>query len=145
MLPAVIEAAGDFPVTTLVATASGEYSTRSEKVWYAEYLPGEKAVARSRLVICNGGSPTVYQALSRGVPVIGIASNMDQYLNMSYVAEAGAGILIRAGQAKPERIRSAIKAILEAECYSLAAARIARACAQYRAPQRLGKLLRTVL
>ena len=54
-----------------------------------------------RSVICNGGSPTCYQAFSAGVPVIGIASNLDQYLNMRAVENANAGVLIR-----PQQVRS---------------------------------------
>ena len=49
------------------------------------------------LVICNGGSPSTHQALAQGVPVIGVANNLDQYLNMAAITKAGAGRLLRSG------------------------------------------------
>ena len=60
-------------------------SLRSANVRLADVLPGEHAAARADLVICNGGSPTTHQALAEGTPVLGLASNMDQHLNMAGV------------------------------------------------------------
>jgi len=67
------------------------------------------------LVISNGGSPTTYQALAEGRPVIGIASNLDQYLNMTLITKAGAGILIRAGQASRSSITNAVNTLIDEE------------------------------
>ena len=47
-------------------------------------------------MVCNGGSPTVTQALLAGKPVLGLCSNMDQFLNMRSVEASGAGIMLRA-------------------------------------------------
>ena len=48
-----------------------------------DYLPGIDAAARFNLVICNDGNPTAQGALAAGVPVLEIACNMDQFLNMA--------------------------------------------------------------
>lgn len=61
-----------------------------------DYLPGERVCAQASLVVCNGGSPTTNQALAHGVPVLGIARNMDQFLNMRAIERFGAGLMIRA-------------------------------------------------
>ena len=96
MLPAIIGALADLPVTLLVATAGRfELGRLPPNVYAADYLPGQAAAARSSLVVCNGGSGTVYQSLSEGTPVIGIPSNLDQHLTMYYVMAAGAGSLLR--------------------------------------------------
>jgi UDP:flavonoid glycosyltransferase YjiC (YdhE family) len=60
----------------------------------ADYVDGDAIAAKACLVVCNGGSPTTQQALAHGVPVIGIASNLDQMLNMAYVERTGAGVLL---------------------------------------------------
>lgn len=90
----------------------------------ADFLPGEAAAARAALVVCNGGSPTCYQALAHGVPVLGLPSNLDQYLNMSCVARAGAGLLLRADRAAAPAIAAAARRLLEEPGFRAAAARL---------------------
>ena len=63
-------------------------------------------------MVCNGGSLAVQQALAAGVPVLGVASNMDQFLNMAPVVSAGAGRLLRADRLSVERVREACQALL---------------------------------
>ena len=78
-----------------------------------DYLPGDQAAARAALVICNGGSLAVQQALAAGVPVLGVASNMDQFLNMAPVVAAGAGQLLRADRLTVNKIRVACQGLLQ--------------------------------
>lgn len=81
----------------MLATAGqGELHGDDETVFAADYLPGFAACERADLVVCNGGSATVTQALLRGRPVLGICSNMDQFLNMRAVQARGAGLRLRA-------------------------------------------------
>lgn len=96
-LDTVVQALADLPLSMLVATAGASPPARVPgNAFIADYLPGQAAAERARLVICNGGSPTSQQALAAGVPVLGIASNMDQFLNMRGVVRLGAGTLLRA-------------------------------------------------
>ena len=76
------------------------------------YLPGSTVCQSASLVICNGGSPTTNQALSCGVPVLGIAHNMDQFLNMDTIVKFGAGLLIRADRVKTGKLEQAIRLLL---------------------------------
>lgn len=103
----------------------------------AEYLPGIEAVARARLVICNGGSPTSQQALVSGVPVLGIASNLDQFLNMCGVEAAGAGLTLRADRATAKPIRSSVRRILDTPEFARAAATAASKLLEYDVGERL--------
>jgi UDP:flavonoid glycosyltransferase YjiC (YdhE family) len=68
-------------------------------------------------VICNGGSATVYQALAAGVPVLGIPSNLDQYLMMDYVEKFGAGAMVRGGQASSAALRDMAQRVLNIAQY----------------------------
>jgi UDP:flavonoid glycosyltransferase YjiC (YdhE family) len=145
-LERVLSALRDLRVTVMAATAgriSPAQATGNALV--ADFLPGEAAAARAALVICNGGSPTTHQALAAGRPVLGIASNMDQHLNMEAVQRAGAGELLRAGRADAFGIRSAVERILADPSYTAAAGRLARAFSHYHAPSRFQALIKRVL
>jgi UDP:flavonoid glycosyltransferase YjiC (YdhE family) len=118
LLPGVLEALAELPVTTLVATAGLiRLQRKPHNAWVADYLPGEQAASRARLVICNGGSPTTMQALAVGVPVVGIAGNLDQYLNMSYLEQARVGTLMRAGQTTVARLRQLVETMMGNDGY----------------------------
>jgi UDP:flavonoid glycosyltransferase YjiC (YdhE family) len=82
-----------FPATIVVSTA-GRVNLKNvpNNVFAAEYLPGMEICKLASVVVCNGGSTTAYQALSQGTPVMGIWSNIDQYLSMKSIEHAGAGI-----------------------------------------------------
>jgi UDP:flavonoid glycosyltransferase YjiC (YdhE family) len=75
-------------------------------------LPGLQAAAASDVVVCHGGSGTVYQALSQGVPVVGLVTNPDQMLVMRGVERAGAGIGLPARKATPSSVAAAIRRVL---------------------------------
>jgi UDP:flavonoid glycosyltransferase YjiC (YdhE family) len=134
-LPLLINALAQLPITLLVATAGRlSLSNLPENVLTADFLPGTEAARRSALVVCNGGSATAYQALDGGVPVLGIAYNIDQYLTMSAVVRKGAGILLRSGRLTTTSVREAAQKILTNKEYQSAAGSIAREFAQYDAP-----------
>jgi UDP:flavonoid glycosyltransferase YjiC (YdhE family) len=134
-LPLLVEALAELPVTLLVATAGRiTLSNPPGNVLTADFLPGTEAARRSSLVVCNGGSATAYQALDAGVPVLGIAYNIDQYLTMSAVVRKGAGILLRSGRLSTTSVRDAAQRILTNPEYRNAAGKIAQECAQYDAP-----------
>lgn len=126
LLPDIAQELARLPVVAALATA-GRVAAASlpAGLWAADYLPGQEAARRARLVICNGGSATVYQALAAGVPVLGIASNLDQHLTMQAVQKAGAGILLRAGKADRHSLRMAVQKLLSVPDYIEAAKRVA--------------------
>ncbi|WP_036501478.1 glycosyltransferase [Nitrosococcus oceani] len=125
MLPVVLQALEKLQVTVIVATAGRPAPANPPaNAWITEFLPGTEAAIRSSLVICNGGSPTTQQALSAGVPVIGIASNMDQHLNMFCLERASVGVGLRSGQVIPRRVRDLVKQLLSDVWYRQAADRL---------------------
>lgn len=77
-----------------------------------DFLPGDQICRQARLVVCNGGSPTTNQALRHGVPVLGIAGNMDQFLNMREIERFGAGLLMRADRATARALAQAVERLL---------------------------------
>lgn len=145
LLPMILDALADLPVSVLVATA-GRIALTSvpANAFVAEFLPGKRAAARASLVICNGGT-TAYQALGVGVPVLGIAGNLHQTWNMEAIERAGAGRLLRAGAADRETLRAAVTQMLSRSSYAEAAVTLAGLLAKYDPARRLEEILGKVL
>lgn len=107
-LPVILQGLAHLPVTVIAATAGQSLGIEPPaNAYVADFLPGMAAAARSQLVICNGGSLATQQALAAGVPVLGIASNMDQHLNMLCLEQAGVGTRLRVGQLTAGGVRTA--------------------------------------
>jgi UDP:flavonoid glycosyltransferase YjiC (YdhE family) len=142
-LPQICEALLGMGATTLLATAgkSSLQTNVQEKRFVANYLAGEDMADLADLVICNGGSPTSYQALSKGVPVLGFPSNLDQYLNMSLLQKAGAGKLLRTDSLQTNQIQNAVSEILDQDSYKLQAHRLQIQISQQIATDEFQKVL----
>lgn len=117
-LPIVVEALRELAVNALVATAGrARIAAPPANVTVTDFVPGDVAARNSTLVISNGGSSTGYQALAEGTPVLGIASNLDQFLAMRGIVAAGAGEVLRASTLTVPRVRAAAKQMLAADSY----------------------------
>lgn len=132
----VLDALLDIPVAVIVSTAGAPLpSNSSPDLFAADYLPGCEAAARASLVICNGGSPTSQQALAGGVPVLGVVSNMDQFMNMAAVARWNAGEMLRADRVRSRKVQEAVNRLIKLPDSRRGAQNLARAfrtfdCAQ---------------
>lgn len=120
-LPLVVEAAASLGCQVLVSTAGRTRLPPAPNVHVADYLPGDVAAARADVVVSNGGSTTGYQALAAGRPVLGVASNLDQYLATQAIERAGAGLLVRAGTATIDDVRVALARLLSEPSFATAA------------------------
>lgn len=114
VLEPLFEALRELDLPAVVATAGRKLPIQphSSRIRVFDFLPGDKVVARARIVICNGGSPTTNQALLGGVPVVGIPANMDQMLNMRAVERAGLGLGVRADRASRAALLTALRTAL---------------------------------
>jgi UDP:flavonoid glycosyltransferase YjiC (YdhE family) len=65
------------------------------------------------VVVSNGGSTTGYQALAAGKPVLGLPSNLDQYLTMQALVSAGVALQVKARAASVAEIRRALLHLLD--------------------------------
>jgi len=131
LLQVVLNALADQPVTVIAATADRSDLTHvPANAYIADYLPGEAAAARSSVVVCNGGSLSTQQAFVAGVPVVGVAANLDQHLNMEAIERAGAGILLRTEWLKERRVTAAVQEAISRPEYRQAARELAEAYAR---------------
>lgn len=94
--PALASWLTELGYTVMAATAArAPIKTDNRRIFAADFLPGSVACARADLVVSNGGSPTSTQALAAGLPVLGVCTNIDQFMNMRAVEAAGAGLMLR--------------------------------------------------
>lgn len=154
VLPSVFEALGSLHANVLFARAgrNGHASRAPElpagancRVFSGEFLPGDLAARRSALVISNGGASTSYQALAEGVPVLGIPYNLDQYLAMTAIEGASAGILLRAGSLTPKQVRDACVRLINSNELKRGALSVQAAFRGYDARDRFGALISRLL
>lgn len=143
-LQQVFDALSDMPCGVIAATAGGVLPadfSGADGPWLARYLPGDQATQRAAMVVCNGGSMTSQQALLLGRPILGIASNMDQFMNMSAVVRAGAGICLRADRLTPRAVREACSELLGNPARQRAAQALGDRLRGWDAGERLSALL----
>lgn len=137
-LQSVLDGLASLPVEVVASTAGRAEALRvPPNARVADLLPGDLACAAADLVVCNGGSPGTYQALGHGKPVVGIATNMDQFLNMAAVEDAGCGRLMRAGSATAATVARTVALLLDAPSTLNRARRLAEAAAGSEAGARL--------
>jgi UDP:flavonoid glycosyltransferase YjiC (YdhE family) len=66
-----------------IVTAGDKYRiVKGVNVHAYDFINDSKVFSIIDLVICHGGSGTCYQALSYGIPVLGIASHLEQEYNL---------------------------------------------------------------
>ena len=112
-LALVLDTLAGFDCTVAAASSGTPLKLgRSSNIHLADYLPGDEILKSATLAICNGGSPACYQALSKGVPIIAIPTNMDQLLFSHCLQKHGFGISLRSDTLRPSQIRSAISRLL---------------------------------
>lgn len=147
LLPMVLQALAELPLTIIAATVDKIHLTDDlpDNVFVNDYLPLDIACRRSQAVISNGGSMTTYQAFTSGVPVIGIAGNMDQLLNMQAIERLGAGITLRADGVSQTGIQKVIKAVLQSPSYVQAAENIAQTLVHYDPALRFREIVANIL
>lgn len=113
-LPAMLEALAALPVTVLAATAGRvRIPLAPDNARVADFLPGAACSRRAAVVICNGGSGTAYQALAEGTPVLGLWSNIDQFLTSKLAERHGVGVAMAAHDASPTDVTDALAYILQ--------------------------------
>lgn len=129
-----------------VAATAGPWSqSHGDSVVVRDMLPGGQMAATAALVICNGGSPGVHQALQQGTPVIGIPANLDQLLNMQFAVRSGAALSLRADQLSAVALGRLIHHMLSVETFRERAQTVRAWFAHYRAEARFGAIVSGVL
>ncbi len=145
-LPLIIDTLKDLPYTLVVSSTDKLINTKAQKnVVISDFVNTNQILDRTKLVICNGGRGGTQQALLFGVPVIGIASNLDQYLNMQGVLKSGSGLLLRSQTLNSSELLQAVQGILKNNKYKISAQKAKVNYKNYKVHERFSKILENYL
>jgi UDP:flavonoid glycosyltransferase YjiC (YdhE family) len=104
-------------------------------VSHADLLP------RCAAVVTMGGQATVLAALQAGVPLVVVPTTWDKPDNAQRVVEAGAGLRLSPRHCTPERLRAAVRRVLDEPAFRSNARRIAQQFAAAPGPSRAAELI----
>jgi UDP:flavonoid glycosyltransferase YjiC (YdhE family)/nitroreductase len=142
LVPRILEVLSRRPVRVIVGGGGrAEATAAAPNVLWADFVPGEAACRRADLMICNGGVASAQQALIAGIPVLGIPSNLDQYLYMHYAERAGVATIVRSDDAGEKRLSDAVDRLLEGDGHRQRARQLAERARSYRAGEVLDEVL----
>ena len=122
----------DRPWQVVMTTANlSNRTSYPPNFFVASYAPGSAIMQKADLVICQGGSGTIFQALRNGVPVIGIPTMHEQEFNMQRVVDLGLGIQLSELRFQEKDLLNAVARILEDPSIRQRAKQFARDLNQY--------------
>jgi MGT family glycosyltransferase len=90
------------------------------------YAPQLQILARARLALTHAGLNTVLDSLSCGVPLVAVPITYEQPAIAARLQYTGTGLSLALRSVTPERLRSAMDAVLGAPSYSANALRVAQ-------------------
>ncbi len=113
VLPRIVDVLANMPVEVVAATGGkGVLDSPSPSVHVVDFVAGDAACERADLMVFNGGVGGTHQAVMAGTPMVGIPSNLDQFLNMHFVEKAGLGTTVRGDAATEKNLARAINRVL---------------------------------
>ena len=137
-----IEIFGNSKYQCIMTTAGlADLTDIPENFFVADYAPGSKIMEKSDVVVCHGGNGTIYQAMSKGVPIIGIPTMHDQEFNLQRVEDLGIGINLSELKFKPSHLIDAVEMVLTKRSYKENSLRYKQILAKYHGPQKGAQLI----
>lgn len=113
LLPALSGLAGA-PVQ--VAAATGGAPLPADRVpanaHQAPFLPYDRLLPKTAVMVTNGGWGGVLAALAAGVPLVVAGGTLDKPEVARRVAWSGAGVDLRTGRPSPDKVRAAVQRVL---------------------------------
>lgn len=134
-----LDAVSELPARVLLTVGTafdmGQLGPVAANTHVERWVPQADMLAHAAVVVCHGGSGTVYGALAAGVPLVSCPLFADQYRNSRLIATAGAGITVASpddqggslrtlGPADGTLMRQAIQRVLGEPTYRHAAGKI---------------------
>ncbi len=136
-----LRAVADLPVRVLLTVGRrfdpADLGPVPDNVHVERWVDQADVLAEAHLVVCHGGSGTVFGALAAGAPLVVVPVFADQFDNGRRVAEAGAGLTVEAdaaatsagrqppGEDDVPRITTAVDAVLGSPAFGQRAGEIA--------------------
>jgi UDP:flavonoid glycosyltransferase YjiC (YdhE family) len=112
----VVESLADTDVNVVVTVGPdgdpASLASLAQNVSAHRYVPQQDLLPSCSVVICHGGSGTVFGALANGVPLVVLPHMADQYRNAEAVEKTGCGMALRDDDRTPANIGAAVHAVL---------------------------------
>jgi len=141
-----IEIFGDSEYQCIMTTAGMvESSNVPENFFIVDYAPGSVILEKSDIVVCHGGNGTIYQAMCKGVSIIGIPTMHDQEFNLDMVEELGIGIHLSELKFQPAHLVRAVQKILSNKSYKENSQHYKKILENYNGPSTGAQLIETYL
>jgi MGT family glycosyltransferase len=147
LLRTAIEALAEEPVELIITTgeqrdplALGD-GALPPNVHVTRWLSHGELMPRCSALVTVGGKATILAAAEAGVPMVLVPTTWDKPDNARRVTEAGAGIRIRPRGLSAERLRAAVREVLDTPSYRESAQRLAARLAAAPGPARAAELL----
>jgi UDP:flavonoid glycosyltransferase YjiC (YdhE family) len=77
------------------------------------FVPAKEVNALADIVVCHGGQGTLQTAIYSGTPVVGVAAQAEQFLNLHNIESQGAGIRIPMKKWNARNIQNAVCKTIE--------------------------------
>jgi UDP:flavonoid glycosyltransferase YjiC (YdhE family) len=84
------------------------------------FVPAQRINALADVVVCHGGQGTVQTAIHSGTPLVGVAAQQEQFINLSNIAARGAGIRLPRAKWTADHIQKAVSKIVADNTYKKA-------------------------
>jgi UDP:flavonoid glycosyltransferase YjiC (YdhE family) len=95
-----------------------ERAGEHQNVYLTEaFVPALTVNAMADIVVCHGGQGTVQTALACGTPIVAVAMQMEQQMNLDHVAATGAGIRIPITRWTARNIQKAVGDVMQHPSY----------------------------
>jgi UDP:flavonoid glycosyltransferase YjiC (YdhE family) len=105
------------PAICPIASAM-ERAGEHQNVYLTEaFVPAVNVNTMADIVVCHGGQGTVQTALASGTPIVGVAMQMEQQMNLDHVAATGAGIRIPITRWTASNIQKAVREVMQTPSY----------------------------
>ncbi|WP_295782071.1 nucleotide disphospho-sugar-binding domain-containing protein [uncultured Microbacterium sp.] len=127
-----LTALADLPVQVAVTTGGRPLDALPPlpaNSFAASYLPYDDLLARTSVLVTNGGYGGLHHAMRHGVPIVIAGDSEDKVETSARVQHAGVGVNLRTGRPTPDAIRAAVQRILADPSYAARARRVGDAIA----------------
>jgi len=128
ILTAILDALGPEPINLILTVGRdrdpAEFGPQPDNVYVERYIPQHLVLPYCDLVVCHGGSGTVMDAISHGIPMVIIPIGADQPDNAQICAAAGVAKIVEPSKRTAANIRQAALEVLTVPAYRQNARRL---------------------
>jgi UDP:flavonoid glycosyltransferase YjiC (YdhE family) len=112
-----LEALGSEPVNVICTLGDGASDAVTQNapvnVRFERYVPHSLILPHCQAMLCHAGFNTMMGCLSAGVPIVCVPLGSDQEYNARACATDGLGLMLKDEEASAERIREAVRRVLD--------------------------------